>query len=78
MKDTTKFIITKKLDVFESSSIRAITLLGAAGATLQNVTPENVTIDTGKLRSHIGHALLNTEDILTATFPKCASRRRVG
>jgi len=77
MKDTTKFIITKKLDVFESSSIRAITLLGATGATLQNVTPENVTIDTGKLRSLIGHALLNTEDILTATFPVRGARRRV-
>jgi len=42
------------------------------------VTPENVTLDTGKLRSLIGHALLNTEDILTATFPATGTRRRVG
>jgi len=60
------------------SSIRAITLLGAAGATLQNVTTDNVTIDTEKLRSLICHALLNTEDILTATFPASGTRRRVG
>mmetsp|Transcript_105331 Transcript_105331/g.274161 ORF Transcript_105331/g.274161 Transcript_105331/m.274161 type:complete len:110 (+) Transcript_105331:174-503(+) len=78
MKDTTKFIITQKLDVFGSSSIRAVTLLGAAGATLQNVTPENVTVDTEKLCSLICHALLNTEDILTATFPASRTRRRVG
>mmetsp|Transcript_101995 Transcript_101995/g.259283 ORF Transcript_101995/g.259283 Transcript_101995/m.259283 type:complete len:128 (+) Transcript_101995:393-776(+) len=62
----------------EVGRFRAITVLGAAGATLQNVTPENVTLDTGKLRSLIGHALLNTEDILTATFPASRTRRRVG
>lgn len=69
LKDTAKFMITNKLEVFEVSPVKMIELMAGQCDGFKGLKTSTVTVTKEHVKELVFHAFCGSSEVLTATFP---------